>query len=108
MRYVLLIVCMFLLSCVTLFSQRTFYKSTKFTLEIDYDKNYFSLYIQYPEEPEVHMAHVVPTELEYFAEGALRKEMDLIICEDTLDNKHLFKLKQLSQFSVRIVSSSAE
>lgn len=108
MRYILLTSCMFLLSCVTLFSQRTFYRSTKFTLEIDYDESYFSLYIKYPEEPKVHMAHVVPISLEYFAEGTLRKEMDLIICVDTLENKYLFKLKQLTQFTIKVESSSAE
>jgi len=99
---------MFLLSCLTSFSQRTFYRSTKFTFEIDYDESYFSLYIQYPEEPEVNMTHVVPISLEYFSEGTLRKEKDLIICVDTLENKYIFKLKQISEFSIKVESSSAK
>lgn len=107
MRYVLLTSCMFLLSCVTLFSQRIFYKYSKYTLEVDYDKCLFSIYIQYPDEPKVHFQHSEITSFEYFSEGILKKEQDFIVCEDTMENKHIFKFKKLSQFSLKIESSSA-
>lgn len=108
MRYVLLISSMFLLSCTTLFSQIIFYKYSKYTLEIDYDKNIFSMYIQYPDDPKVHMQHLEFTWLEYLAEGFIKQEHDFIICADTMENKHLLKFKQLSQFTLKVDSSSTD
>ncbi len=105
MKYLFIVIYVLVFPFGTLLAQQIYYKSAQWTLEINYDQCSFSLYRQYPENPQVYMGHPENTAIYIYAEGIIKTETDLILCKDTLENRHIFKLKQLTQFSIQVESS---
>jgi hypothetical protein len=105
MKYIIIVFNVLLFPFGILLAQQIYYKSAQKIFEIDYDQSSFSLYRQYPENPQVYLGHPENTATYIYAEGNIKTEADMVLCIDTLENRCVFKLKQLTQFSVQVESS---
>lgn len=105
MKYIIIVIVELLFPLGIMFAQQIYYKSAQKILEIDYDQSSFSLYRQYPENPQVYLGHPENTATYIYAEGNIKTEADVFLCVDTLENTCVFKFKKLTQFSIQVEAS---
>jgi hypothetical protein len=105
-RITLIIIVCFLTE--TAFAQIIYYKSDKYTLEINYNENSFSFYREAQTSRNVYLGHAEESVIYLFAEGNISIEKDMLLCTDTLESKNKFKFNCLTQFSLKVTESNNE